>query len=112
MEIKKCARCGNFFETVNDVCNGCIPKDNKDVGKLKNFLNGYGYLAENMTRGEVSVNTGITLRNLNRFLQWNDFKAYNIPENLNNIVGEDVVIENVNNVGKNIKGNKKVLEKI
>ena len=29
MEIKRCARCGGFFQTENDVCNNCIEKDNK-----------------------------------------------------------------------------------
>ena len=41
MEIKRCARCGQFFETVNDVCNSCVAKDNKDIGKLKNYFS-YG----------------------------------------------------------------------
>ena len=33
MEIKRCARCGGFFQTENDVCNNCIEKDNKELGK-------------------------------------------------------------------------------
>ena len=110
MEIKKCARCGSFFETVNDVCNGCIPKDNKDLGKLKGFLNVYRYDVENLTRGEVAYSTGITVRNLNRFLQGNEFKEYNIPESLDNKINNYIIIENTNQNGR--EKTKKVLQKI
>lgn len=82
MEIKRCERCGGFFETINNVCNGCIAKDNKDLGKLKNYLGGYGFSAGSITRGEVSASTGITMKNLNRFLQSEEFEGVYIPETL------------------------------
>ena len=74
MEIKRCARCGGFFETVNDVCNNCVGKDNKELGKLKNFLSGYDH-SEEITRRDISNNTGITMKNLNRFLSGEEFCA-------------------------------------
>lgn len=80
MEIKRCARCGGFFETVNEVCNGCVAKDNKDVGKLKNFLDGYSYGAKPLTKEELSFGTGITIKNLNRYLATQEFSEVYIPE--------------------------------
>lgn len=79
MEIKRCARCGGFFETVNDVCNNCIGKDNKELGKLKNFLSGYDH-SEEITRRAISNNTGITMKNLNRFLSGEEFSGVQIPQ--------------------------------
>ena len=75
MEIKRCARCGGFFESVNDVCNGCMTKDNKDLGKLKNYLEGYSYGEKSLTREELSYGTGITMKNLNRFLSGQEFSG-------------------------------------
>ena len=76
MEIKRCARCGCFFESTNDVCNSCLEKDNKDLGKLKNFLEG-SYSGE-YSREELSNGTGITVKNLNRFLSTPEFSGMNI----------------------------------
>jgi hypothetical protein len=92
MEIKRCARCGGFFETINEVCNGCIAKDNKDLGKLKNYLS-YNYVAGTDTKKDVAANTGITMKNLNRFLSAEEFEGVFIPETLanNNIGGKKVI---------------------
>ena len=92
MEIKKCARCGQFFETVNEVCNSCISKDNKDIGKLKNYFS-YGYVAGKVSLGDISNNTGITMRNLNRLIVNEEFEGVYIPETLgkNNIDNKKVV---------------------
>ena len=90
MEIKRCVRCGGFFETVNEVCNGCVAKDNKDVGKLKNFLDSYSYGAKPLSREEVSFGTGITMKNLNRYLSTQEFSEVYIPEASNiDIVKEE-----------------------
>ena len=92
MEIKRCARCGQFFETVNDVCNNCVAKDSKDIGKLKNYFS-YGYVAGKVSLGDISNNTGITMRNLNRLLVNEEFEGIYIPETLseNNIDSKKVV---------------------
>ena len=95
MEIKKCARCGQFFETVNEVCNGCISKDNKDIGKLKNYFS-YGYVAGKVSLGDISNNTGITMRNLNRLLVNEEFEGVYIPETLSeNNIDEKKIIAKV-----------------
>ena len=79
MEIKRCVRCGGFFETPNDVCNNCVEKDSKELGKLKNFLSGYVHYEE-ITVRDISDNTGITVRNINRFLTFKEFSNIQIPQ--------------------------------
>ena len=92
MEIKKCARCGQFFETVNEVCNSCISKDNKDIGKLKNYFS-YGYVAGKVSLGDISNNTGITIKNLSRLIENEEFNGIYIPQTLseNNIDKNKVI---------------------
>ncbi len=93
MEIKKCVRCGQFFETVNDVCNNCLAKDNKDIGKLKDYFS-YGYVAGKVSLGDISSNTGITIKNLNRLIENSEFEGVYVPETLsqnNNIDNKKVV---------------------
>ena len=84
MEVKKCARCGGFFETERDVCNNCTVKDNKDLGKLKNYFSEYGY-SINSTKVELSSNIGVTLKNLNRFLSYEEFSGVTLTGNIENI---------------------------
>lgn len=96
MEIKRCARCGGFFETVNEVCNGCVAKDNKDMGKLKNYLEGYSYGEKALTRAELSFGTGITMKNLNRFLSGQEFSGI--------YIADSEVLSNASNAEEKIKG--------
>lgn len=65
MELNKCKRCGAFFVSSNCVCPNCEPKDNAEIFKLKNFLE------ENDCPNSIeslSCDTGISVKNLNRFL--------------------------------------------
>ena len=65
MELNKCKRCGAFFVSSNCVCPNCEPKDNAEIFKLTNFLE------ENDCPNSIeslSCNTGISVKNLNRFL--------------------------------------------
>jgi len=69
MEFKKCARCGNFYVTDGEVCNNCLPKDKLDIFKLKN------YFEENSASSidTISINTGISTRNVERYLKGDNF---------------------------------------
>ncbi len=72
MELNKCKRCGAFFVSTNSVCPNCEPKDTMELAKLK------GFLAENACPNSMDAlasNTGISVKNLNRFLQQEDFSA-------------------------------------
>ena len=73
MEFKKCIRCGCFFASDNDTCCSCTCKDNADIFKLKEYFDDHTNIT---TVHEVSLNTGIALENLNRYLQTEDFSPY------------------------------------
>ena len=69
MEFKKCALCGCFFVTEGDVCSSCMPKDRLDIYKLKN------YFEENSNQSidNISLDTGISVKNVNRYLNSGNF---------------------------------------
>jgi hypothetical protein len=65
MDFKKCLRCGCFFVSNDNVCCNCAPKDKFEISKLKNYFDANGNYN---SIEELSVNTGITINNLNRFI--------------------------------------------
>lgn len=73
MEIKRCARCGSLYITENEVCNECLIKDNAEVVKLRGILN--EGLEAGTTKQELAIKTGITSKNLNRYLQNEEFSG-------------------------------------
>ena len=73
MDFKKCNRCGSFYVTEGDVCPKCNSKENFDIAKFKNYLEING--TENSIN-EMSVQTGISQKHLNRFLGYDEFKQY------------------------------------
>ena len=92
MELKRCARCGSFFTSESEVCQRCNKKDNADVLKLKNFLE--DIQEEVISKDELAIQTGITLKNLNRYLSLEEFSDINL-ENMNkigNIKDESVLL--------------------
>ncbi len=94
MVIKRCARCGTFFASEIDVCQNCQKKDTADVNKLKGFL--MDGIEDGITRVDVAHSTGITMKNLNRYLSASEFKGVVIPEtNQDSKTSHDDVITNV-----------------
>ena len=75
MEFKKCPRCGNSFTSDIDVCQSCKTNENLDIQKLKNYFE-ENESTEGYTVQEISVQTGINSRNLNRFLLNDEFSYY------------------------------------
>lgn len=73
VEAKKCVRCGCMYISDTEVCGKCEKKDGADIFKLRGFLNG-GY-EEDLTQGEIAVATGISSKNLSRFLGYDEFKG-------------------------------------
>ena len=73
MEFKKCARCGCFFVSDVEVCPKCLPKDRCEISKLTNYINITASSISNL-----SVNTGITLKNINRYLDSNVIPKVNL----------------------------------
>jgi len=71
MELKRCVRCGKFYDTEVEVCQDCIIKDMADMGKLKSFLvDGY---TSGISKTEIAESTGISARNLDRYLGYEEF---------------------------------------
>ena len=83
MNFNKCCRCGCFFMSDNSVCPNCQQKDQYEMSQLKNFLE------ENTNQiniDNLSASTGISVRNLNRFLaqeQFADFSTQILQNNTN-----------------------------
>ena len=77
MEFKKCARCGCFFISDNDICCNCEAKDRYDMAKVNSILD------ENISFDSIqdlSIKSGVNLNNLNRFIKQN--KISNLDINL------------------------------
>ena len=80
MEFKKCERCGCFYLSDNSVCENCIPKDNKEINQLKNFFETSNEID---SINSICINTGISEKNINRYLQNPEFSKFanNISNN-------------------------------
>ena len=73
MNFKKCNRCGCFFMADSSVCPNCEPKDQCEMSQLKNFFE------ENTSQiniDNLSSSTGISVKNLNRFLSQGQLEEY------------------------------------
>lgn len=83
MEIKRCVRCGSLHTTEGDVCRECAIKDKAEVTKLKGVLS--EGLEVGTTKQDLAIQIGITAKNLNRYLQGEEFSGIYFPETSSNI---------------------------
>ena len=81
MDFRKCSRCGNFYVSEGNVCPKCNSKDQLEFDTFKNYVQENGL---NQNLDIISNETGITVRNLNRFLEYPDF-------NKNSELGQNLV---------------------
>lgn len=86
VEARKCARCGCMYIAGTEVCGKCQSKDGADLHKLKGFIESQGY--GELTQGELAIATGITDKNLARFLRNDEFKGVCIQEKAVAATGE------------------------
>ena len=89
MELKRCARCGKFYASDVEVCQDCEKKDFADLSKLKGFF--ADYYVSGVSKTEISAQTGISARNLNRYLGYEEFNGIYVAEDatgLNNEISE------------------------
>lgn len=70
MELKKCVRCGCFFASSTDTCPNCKNYDENDIVNLKNYLQN-NEIPESVQ--SLSYKTGIDIKNINRYLQKEEF---------------------------------------
>lgn len=78
MEFNKCNRCGAFYMSEGTVCPKCSPKDALELSTLKTYIEKNGFSSIDI----ISVGTGISAKNLNRFL--NVDGIVNLGNNINN----------------------------
>ena len=71
MEFNRCTRCGGFFVAAGEVCPKCTTKDNLEFGTFRSYIqeNGLGNSLDT-----VSNQTGISVKNLNRFINLGGFE--------------------------------------
>ena len=86
MELKRCARCGKFYSSDVEVCQECEKKDFADLSKLKGFF--ADYYVSGVSKNEISAHTGISARNLNRYLGYEEFSGIYITEDASGINSE------------------------
>ena len=80
MEFKKCNRCGAFFASSDSLCCNCSIKERAEFSKFKTYID-----ETNITNihslNNLSIETGISEKTLNRFLTYEDFS--NITSQIN-----------------------------
>lgn len=88
MELNRCSRCGSFYVSEGNVCPKCRIKDSAEFSVFKVYVEENGF--EN-SLDTISQDTGISIKNLNRFLGYEEFQVYqkemNSIEELKNAIG-------------------------
>ena len=74
MEFSKCSRCGAFYASSGYVCPKCTNKDNLELSTFKNFVQNNGIELQSIS--QISISTGISEKNLNRFLDYDGLEGY------------------------------------
>ena len=74
MELTRCSRCGAFYTNSGYVCARCASKDNMELSTFKNFVEENGLEVNSLS--QISSQTGITEKNLNRFLNYDGLEGY------------------------------------
>lgn len=80
MEFSKCNRCGSFYVANGAVCPKCSTKDHLEFTTFKEYITENG-LTENLDT--ISGQTGISVKNLNRFLGYEGFRGSDKLGNIN-----------------------------
>ena len=77
MELNKCNRCGAFFVSGGPVCPKCGPKDAMEMSTLRDYIQENGFTSlDSVSIDNLSIDTGITSKNLNRYLSTNEFSNF------------------------------------
>lgn len=87
MEFKKCNRCGGFFASEGNVCPKCSTKDTLELTTFKNYIEENGLSSVEA----MSVGTGISIKNINRFIDIEGIN-YNIEATKNNVGNNGVTL--------------------
>ena len=74
MEFNRCSRCGNFYVSEGNVCPKCSTKDGFEFSTFKSYVKENGFEKESLNT--IAFETGISVKNLNRFVGYDEFKTY------------------------------------
>jgi len=94
MDFNKCGRCGNFYVAEGMVCPKCSPKDGFEFNTFQSYVAKNGFEGSLDT---ISGQTGIAVKNLNRFLGYEGFEGTKKDiQNMksNSILGNDGIFFN------------------
>ncbi len=91
MEFKRCNRCGNFYVSSGDVCPKCTTKDNFEFSTFTSYIQENGL--ENPL-STISSQIGVSVKNLNRFVNYEKFEEFKKNYELNNSLKGIKTIEN------------------
>lgn len=98
MEFNKCGRCGNFYVSQGNVCPTCSTKDTFEYSTFKSYLK-ENNLTGNLNSSNletISIETGITIKNLNRFLNYGNYgKAVKPVNEINNFSNSGLNSNNI-----------------
>ena len=78
MEFNRCSRCGSFYVAQGNVCPKCSAKDGIEFSSFVNYVEENG-LTDSLDT--ISGQIGVSVKNLNRFLEYDDFKPYKAEMN-------------------------------
>lgn len=66
MELNKCSRCGAFHTNPGDVCPKCASKDSLELSTFNSYIEENGFSSVDT----IATQTGITQKNVNRFIAY------------------------------------------
>ena len=72
MEFKKCDRCGCFFASNDNVCYNCLTKERFEMSKFKTYIE-ENNISNINSLNELSIESGISEKTINRFLSQDNF---------------------------------------
>lgn len=83
MELNRCSRCGSFYLSEGNVCPKCSVKDGFEFSTFTSYIEENGF---DNSLYEISGETGISIKNLNRFMEYDEFQSFqkNINKKTNN----------------------------
>ena len=86
MELNRCSRCGSFYVSNGNVCPKCSIKDGVEFSNIKK--NGF-----DDSLNAISGETGISVKNLNRFMEYDEFQSFQ----------KNIILENDSKSNKNLE---------
>ena len=87
MELNKCSRCGAFHTNPSDVCPKCAGKDSLELSTFKSYIEENGFSSIDT----IATQTGISQKNVNRFI---GYQGIEIPNGQNNDLPDSGIVLN------------------